>query len=311
MKRYLKAFLIILIIGLFSIILVKKSLSGSSGNITGWVWSGSFNDQYNGCMFSPENCGNSGWVSLSSSNDYAGKDPNGATYGLNVPSTDGPVTGYIWSSNLGWIDFQPINGFPTTGCKPTPCPDYGVKRVGDDFFGWAKILSMTGADEGWIKSSGIANDGSSYGVTVDQIAQTVSGKMWSNDIGWLDVNGTFSNPPCDPATDPSCAPPQIGLNSTCSGTPNPAYISTGGNINWKATVISDGVPPYTYSWTFTPAPDSKTGSNDQISAKYSVPGLKSATVEILDSVGSTTSSTCNVDMLKTGKVKETIPLPLE
>ncbi len=313
MKKIIKASIVFLIIGFFSFVSINKSLGGTAGNVLGWIWSGSFNDLFNGCSFSQEECGSSGWGSLSSENDYPGKDPNITTYGITVPSTDGPVTGLLWLSNLGWIDFQPTSGFPDSGCSPSPCPNYGVQRSGNNFDGWAKILSIANPD-GWIKSSGIANNNQSYGVVVDQIAQTITGKMWSNDIGWIDINGTFSNPPCDPATDPLCPPPPPppppGFNSNCSGTPNPAYISTGGNINWKASIISNGVPPYSYSWTFSPAPDSQTGLNDKITGKYSIPGLKQATVDITDNTGEVTSSTCKVDMLLTGKIKENIPLPL-
>ncbi|MST04296.1 MAG: hypothetical protein EXS49_01890 [Candidatus Pacebacteria bacterium] len=323
MKKIIKASIVFLVIGFFSFISINKSLGGTPGNVLGWIWSGSFNDLFNGCAFSPEECGNSGWGSLSSSNSYPGhdpNDPNNVTYGITVPNTDGPINGSLWLSNLGWINFQPTGGFPTSGCNPAPCPNHGIERNGNNLTGWAIVSSFADNDplnggglDGWIKASGIADDGTSYGPVIDQVTQTINGKMWSGDLGWFDISATFSNPPCDPATDPLCPPPPPpppGFNSNCSGTPNPAYISTGGNINWKASVISNGTPPYSYSWTFAPAPDSKTGSNDKITGKYSIPGLQKATVEITDSTGEITSSTCKVDMLKTGKVKEDIPLPL-
>lgn len=315
MKKY---FPVILIFSILAVVMIfsanKVSSSSAEGNILGWDWSGSINDAENGCSISVEDCGNLGWFSLSSKNDPA----NTVQYGVTIPDTDGPLIGEAWSSNVGWVNFQPVSGFPNSNCSPSPCPQYGAQRIGNNFSGWALIESFqgnnssqnTGGAEGWIKMSGVSNDGTDYGVVIDPITGIISGKAWSGEIGWIEFDGlastTSPNPP-DEDEDEDDDKTGIDLQSSCAGTPNPSYVSNGGKVSWKASVLSAGTPPYSYTWTFAPNPTTKTGTDDTISTTYDKVGSKSATVDIVDSVGSSTSATCNVSVLKTGKVKESIP----
>lgn len=127
--------------------------------------------------------------------------PGGADYGVNIPSTNGNVTGYAWmnagsdpdnglQNGIGWIDFNPqdhcTTGAPGPGqyqaasCDPTSDPGLncgkGVARVtGINLQGCARIVSIaqatvgsnSGGWQGWIKLKGTAQNGSEYGVTMN------------------------------------------------------------------------------------------------------------------------------------------------
>lgn len=137
----------------------------------GWLWSGSESSEgsYQGM----------GWFSASS--------VDGNQYSIEIPETDGDVSGYTWSEYYGWIDFQPEGPYPTA-------PAHSVQRTGKMLTGWARILSIqnegvnSGNWNGWIKMSG-----STYGVDLDIIAENQKGiapyqgtYAWSDELGWID-----------------------------------------------------------------------------------------------------------------------------
>ncbi len=313
-KSLNKIFLILalVILGIIATGSYKTLASATSGDVWGWLWGGSVNDLGQTCTFPQPGttfCGGLGWTSISSDNSYSGHDPNGTIYGINVPTSDGPVTGEVWNSNVGWINFGPTSGFPTSGCNPS-CPTTGVVRNGTNLEGWAQIDSIasenlnnnSGGWSGWLKMSGTANDGSKYGVMIDSTTGAITGIAWSEELGWLSFDGTL-NPP----TLPPPPPATTGLDVICSGSPNPAYLTAGGKVTWSATVISPGTPPYSYAWSFTPTPDTSSGSGNTIEATYLIAGEKDASITVTDDAGTTASANCSVNVLKTNKLKEIIP----
>lgn len=164
----------------------------------GWPWGGS--DDGAG-----KNTG-VGWVSLNSSDPGAG----GSSYAVNVPPFDAPVTGYAWSENLGWIDFNPQDHCTTgiadaTHYKAASCVvpvgynvgSGGVKRSGNNLVGWARFVGIaqesangnSGGFDGWI-GLGIGS-GFDVGIAADG---KMSGNGWS-ELGAINFLGQAVVPP--------------------------------------------------------------------------------------------------------------------
>jgi hypothetical protein len=107
---------------------------------------------------------------------------------VDIPQTDGPVTGFAWIENLqSYIDFQP-NGPYSNVVGSTAS---GVTRVGNTLVGWAKIQGIAGAngisnsagEDGWVQFNSTT---AGWGVAIDA-AGVVSGKAWmGNTLGSLD-----------------------------------------------------------------------------------------------------------------------------
>jgi hypothetical protein len=183
--------------------------------ISGWLWGGS-EETSDGTINGNES--GVGWISLSSLNcdpDHDGTTegttaggvienpdypncPSGVpsvNYSFMIPPGNGEVEGYAWSSNLGYIDFQPQRHC-TTGAidsdhpyRALSCNDPeggtgGVTRSANDLVGWARVVDIarasadgnSGGWEGWIKMSG-----SNYGVTIDTINNKLNGFAWSGE----------------------------------------------------------------------------------------------------------------------------------
>jgi hypothetical protein len=241
-------------------------------NALGWLWGGNTDDSLGSS--SPDTGIGLGWISTDSANLKVGP-----SYGINVPKIDGPVTGFLWSSNLGWIDMQPSRGYPTTGCGG-PCPSWASRREGNKLTGWARVLSIQNAQsskpglgnagdwEGWIKLAGPG-----YGVKIDA-SGNIKGFGWSNELGSINFNARIEDPPKG--------------SLTCSGVPDPAYLSAGGRVTWTA---KGGSAPY--SWTFIDSDaNPKSSSSNPAVVKYSEEGKKTARVK-----SGTLNAECSVEVL--------------
>ena len=162
--------------GFFSIFLLAKTpvaKAGSAQNVTGWAWSS-----------------NIGWISMNSLNCDANGDgksdgsppacpPPGtvmANYGVNIGSS-GAFSGYAWSGNVGWIQFNPTGPYPAL-------PSYSAKMdtTTGVISGWARALSTDAAWDGWMKLDG---------ASVNKSNGNFSGYVWGSDvIGWLSFSGS-------------------------------------------------------------------------------------------------------------------------
>ncbi|MEK7611985.1 MAG: hypothetical protein AAB407_01445 [Patescibacteria group bacterium] len=283
---------------------------GTHSNTLHWLWGGSTNDLQGGPSL--ETATGVGWISLTSNN------PTGSSieYGVTIPTSDGPVTGYAWSSNLGWIDFNP------TGPYPAP-PNTGAIRNGDNLRGWARIMSIadaktvgnSGGWDGWIKLKGNAGDLTPYGVTLVTDANQISpfdnrfqGHAWSNELGWISFgNDASTNPPLGIVSLGNIPPP--GLTLTCSGSPNPVTLSNGlASVAWTA-FASNGVQPYTYIWNSLGGGSPNSGSGPSINTEYNSIGTKTADVMVTDSTGEEVNGVCEVQVNgeKDFDIKEIIP----
>ena len=194
----------------------------AAGNATGWPWGGteeqSDGDFYNGLSGWETGVG---WISLNGDNPEV---PGGADYGVTIPSSDGAVTEYAWSENIGWIQFDPSSPYPTSN------PNFSTKRVGNNLEGWARIVAVkdalavgnSGNWQGWIKMSGIATDSSSYGVQVNS-DNTLSGYGWSDELGWINFG-------------------EVGTGSFCSMTITPSTFTLGSAERPIEVTVTIGTP---------------------------------------------------------------------
>lgn len=111
----------------------------------------------------------------------------GGIYDVALDAT-GNLNGYAWSSNIGWIKFGGLSGFPSSGSSATNAK---VDFVSGHVTGWAKALSADGNGwDGWIELSGINHDtgtpAGTAGITFDPSSGTFKGYAWGGTVvGWL------------------------------------------------------------------------------------------------------------------------------
>ncbi len=116
---------------------------------------------------------------------------DGAGYGVSENPGTGALSGYAWSSNIGWITFEnnKLSGCPTAPCRPM------VNLSTGQLSGWIRACAAfidknacsgaldpnSGGWDGWISLAGTATDGSVYGVTQDTATHAWSGFAWGSD----------------------------------------------------------------------------------------------------------------------------------
>lgn len=129
----------------------------------------------------------SGWAWSSnigwvSFNSDSGGGP--VSYGAHINST-GVLSGYAWSGNVGWISF---NEADLAGCPSGTCRAW-VDLATGNVSGWIRVLSakdnpQAGGWDGWISLRG-----TNYSVGVDFDTKQFTGWAWAGDvIGWLNFN---------------------------------------------------------------------------------------------------------------------------
>ena len=154
---------------------------------------------------------------------------SGANYGVVEDTATGNLSGYAWSSNIGWISFNQTSGCPESGCttKPNINPTTGVVS------GWAQALSADGNGwDGWIKLGG------SWSPAVKFTSGAASGYSWGSDVvGWISWSGTGYG-----VTMPVVPP-------TCTAFWNPASITAGGVATLYWTVTPQATIQSSYSCT--------------------------------------------------------------
>lgn len=199
-----KIFVFSLFVGLLGGVFTQTVFAGSAASALGWMWGGS--EEVSDAT--GEDTTGLGWISLNSLNcdadddglsDGAANCPTSgdpvADYGVFIPGGDGDLNGYAWSENVGWISFQPTD---LIGCPSAPC---GAYRVGNDIYGWARVVSIrsavaasnAGGYEGWIRLRSDA--GVTYGLTIDTSTtpNEINGYIWSDEFGWIEEKGATMN----------------------------------------------------------------------------------------------------------------------
>lgn len=198
---------------------VRQVEAGASDNLGGFAWGGGATT--NGAGYE-----GIGWVSFNNLSDGA----TTSTYGVNLPASDGNITGYAWSEHYGWLSF---NTADLSNCPSGTCAAY---TQGSAIKGWSRILSISeaganaGGWSGWVSLSGAAQDGSPYGVSVS--SPNLSGYGWSDELGWIDFSGVRF----------SCA---NGANNY------PACNACASGFTYNGTSCVASCAPSTTSWSVT------------------------------------------------------------
>ncbi|UCE17665.1 MAG: T9SS type A sorting domain-containing protein [Gemmatimonadota bacterium] len=100
-----------------------------------------------------------------------------------------PVDKWAWGTNVGWLNFRPVNG--------------GVTVYADHLEGYAWAENI-----GWIRlgthesNGGHSYDNTSatnYGVNRD-VSGNLSGYAWGTNVGWINFNPTYGGVTIDPLT---------------------------------------------------------------------------------------------------------------
>ncbi len=185
--------------------------------ITGWGWSGG---AANGGPYM-------GWMSM----ENVGEDP-----------TTGALSGYAWSSNLGWVSFNAadVAGCPFGTCAPK------INLTTQKAVGWARacaafanksacsgaLESGSGGWDGWISLGTQSTETVAYGIQ-QRPDCTWSGYAWgSANIGWIDFSGAHG-----PANHPACTAPGVDLTM---GEIAPDIAAAGIPQKFTATVTNGG-----------------------------------------------------------------------
>lgn len=222
---------------------------------------------------------------------------SGAGYGVNEDKTTGALSGYAWASDFGWISFN-----WTDGSHPAPAVNFVDGKVS----GWARACSVfadkntcvgaldanAGGWDGWIALRGTANDSSVYGI-VQSPTCVWSGYAWGSDVvGAINTSGVAgdSSPYSVTGNDPGTCSGQLVV--ACTGSPASPFVNQ--QVTYSCTIVSGGTGPYTYSWSGT---DGLTGSTATVFKTYSTAGVKTATVLVTDT---STSKTANVTATNIG-----------
>lgn len=201
--------------------------------LQGWAWSGGTDSTNQGGIgWISFNCSNSQTVDVGS-NPPAGPYPGGtcgySNYGVQI-NPDYTLSGYAWSSNVGWIQFG--NGLDLSGA---PNPSAGQARINpltNELEGWARACAVNaggdcsgpltvygGAWDGWISLNAVNTSGAiNYGVTVGN--GIMDNFAWGADIfGWIDFRTSLGSvtyvPPCTPTTQ-CVAEEVVGTNEWCT-----------------------------------------------------------------------------------------------
>ncbi|MHB1163220.1 MAG: hypothetical protein ACYCZZ_01700 [Minisyncoccota bacterium] len=110
-------------------------------------------------------------------------------YGVSV-AADGTLSGYAWSSNIGWISF---NAADVSGCPSGICTPKFSGTTGQ-VSGWARALAGTGLSnggwDGWIHLGGTGYDVTASGCNWGGYAWGGGTDTGSSVVGWIHFSGT-------------------------------------------------------------------------------------------------------------------------
>lgn len=192
-KFFLINFLVVgvfLVLGFLFFQIFSVVKAGEESNARGWMWGGT--EETSG-----GNTTGVGWISANNLSDGTATN-----YGVNIPMENGQVTGYAWSENLGWIDFNPQDhcgvNYSAASCVPStsngPSENAGVFRSGNSLVGLARIVGT--AQESAVNNSG--NWGGWLKMINVQITEgetgSLSGYAWNGEdsyggLGFVDMSG--------------------------------------------------------------------------------------------------------------------------
>ena len=178
-----------------------------------------------------------GWISMSCSNTdtcVGGSAPGPKVdYGVQI-ETDGSMTGYAWSSNIGWIRFGGLSGFPagagtsaqnaaTTGTYPNLIARGWVRACSVYAAGCSGALKSDSERGGW--DGWISLGGTGYGVTTDAGGGTTNSFAWGSDVvGWVNFDQVLFG----------AVAPSVAIN-TFTASPSAVSVGSGSVLRYNVT----------------------------------------------------------------------------
>ncbi len=100
-----------------------------------------------------------------------------------------PDAKWAWSTNTGWINFNPPNGGVTV------CDDHLEGYAWGENVGWIRLGTHTGGDAHTYDESA-----ANYGVNRDTSTGALSGYAWGTNVGWINFSPDDGGVSIDPAT---------------------------------------------------------------------------------------------------------------
>lgn len=161
---------------------------------------------------------------------FNGLIQGGGTYGVKLDDITGNLSGYAWSSNIGWISFEKNDVNISGLCSDYPNCQAKIPLAGGTMTGWARALSAK-AINGW---DGMIKFGPGSAVWSGVQADTEDGKLsgyaWGDDVvGWISMSGAGYEVIFPPIT-PSCTSLDFdssGSSVSPSSSVSPNSIKTG------------------------------------------------------------------------------------
>ncbi len=225
------------------------------------------------------------------------------------------LIGYAWSSNIGWIKFNPTIGSGDDALPsgqsggPVSLETNASGNITGNVIGWARACSVfqsgcagslrsdseRGGWDGWI-SLNCSNTGpcatSNYKVTYDSSSGKLSSYAWGADvIGWIDFCPNAS----DPGLGASACVKVDSFNVTCKTEPA-GTVNIGTLVGWIS--VSQVDPNYQYSWSWNignPLSLNGTGPNpEKVSRTENTPGNIRGTLTVTDTTGNTSTGFCDI-----------------
>jgi hypothetical protein len=126
-KRIFSAVFFTLAIGFAihsGILSAEPASAGLGESAAGFAWGG-------GAATNGSGYDGIGWLSFNNLSDGSA-----VNYGVNIPLTDGNLSGYAWSEYYGWISF---NAADLAGCPGGTCT---ATRTGAAITGWARFIAI-------------------------------------------------------------------------------------------------------------------------------------------------------------------------
>lgn len=223
---------------IFKVLEARAQTGGyTPGNLHEYAWSGG-SSRTGGPVD-----GTIGWVSLNCVEGGAGRTNVCSTspYSLNINATTGNITGYAWSSHVGWLSFNQTSSTgvaEASACGSQAMVNFAATTSDKPLSGWAKFLNGNPAT-GWdgcvkLKSTGAEP---AYGVVYRPGAtgNNIIGYGWgSSVVGWLGFFGKYT---------PTTGAPTVDLKVNgvdASTTTPPPYVipSAGATVTLSYTTAN-------------------------------------------------------------------------
>src|SRR3989344_4178468 len=219
-----------------------------------------------------------GWIKMS------GISGNGSSYGASI-SPEGVLGGKAWSDEFGWVYFD-VNFGGGGSCDVDSICDAGEDQntcPSDCHSSCSPVSPYTC----------VVGNGPPPGPNCNSDAEC-QGRIRPSCVG-NQCRPVFDGAG-DCTVDDDC-PGGGNLIVTCSGSPDPTFLSRGGVVTWDADV-SGANGNITYTWLFDPPPVSidYQGGREIAEATYNATGIKEATVSARDRDGNTGSAECSVNV---------------